>query len=522
MLLAAAGFGALVPGAAHAQREIVQPLPAPELADLRRALTRLASEPRNVDALIEAGNASLALEDVDAAIGFFGRADALDPGNARVKLGLAASYVVTRRPIEALRLFHEAEAGGADAARFAAKRGLAFDLVGDNASAQAQYRLALTRRDDPRVREQLAISQAVSGDRRGFEATLLPLLKARDMGAYRTRAFGLAILDREKEAADLAKEVMPAALAQAFLPYLNQLPKLSPVEQVAAVHLGIFPAAGQPARQAAVAAVQPSPAKQAGAVAGGQQPPARSTPASSRMTPAGEALGGVRVAQAAPAPAVQSAPVAVRPVAQPVTPSSVPPVVAVPAATLAQPVTPPPSRPSLDTVFAGLIPAGTATPAPGAVDVSRIVVPRDPAPAPKPAAPKPAPAQIAAAAPATGKGAKPTDKAIAKPAGKPAAKAAAAAKPAKPAHPARVWVQLAAGSNRDALAFDWRRLSKAAGKTLAGKEPHVTQLAGKHRLLAGPYPTAKAADDAVRALRAGGLDSLRYESPEGQEVAKLK
>lgn len=505
LLLAAIGGGGMVmPSAAQAQREIVQPLPPPEIADLRRALTRLASEPRNVDALIEAGNASLALNDVDAAIGFFGRAESLDAGNPRVKLGLAGAHVLARRPIEALRLFDEAERAGADVAPFAAQRGLAFDLVGDNASAQAQYRLALARRDDPQVREKLAISHAVSGDRRSFEATLLPLLEARDMGAYRTRAFGLAILDRGKEAADLAKAVMPPALAEALIPYLRQMPQLSAVEQVAAVHLGVFPASSRQGSATTVAAARPAAA-------------GASSELSRRMTPAGEPLGAssgrlrggassrssgpdaavppASTAQPAASPASVSAatpPATVQPVAQ-----SARPAVAQPQPGAVQLPSPPqPVRPDLDTLFAGLTPSSTASPTPGAVDVTRLAVRRDPPPAPK-------------SAPAT------SDRPAPKPAAKPAA-------PPKPAHPARVWVQLAAGANRDAFAFDWRRMAKTGGDALRGKEPHVAEWGRSHRLLVGPYPSAKAADEAVRALRDAGLDSFRYQSPEGQEVTRLK
>lgn len=515
------GGNALAFAPVHAQRAIVQPLPPPEMADLRRALARLAVSPKDVGALIDAGNASLALEDIDAAIGFFGRAEALDPGNARVKLGLAGAYVVSTRPIEALRLFAEAEKGGADASLFAAKRGLAFDLVGDNASAQQQYRLALSRRDDPRVREQLAISQAVSGDKKGFEATLLPLLEAKDLGAFRTRAFGLAILKRDKEAADLAKAVMPAALANAFMPYLRQLPQLSPVEQIAAVHLGVFPVRGQAGRSTPALAARP--------------PAAAPSSASGRLTPSGPALGssntalksGARTASSATTPAAKPAAVAATPVTRAVVQPTQAIVRPVPTSAAAVPA----QRPALETeaepridlakAFAGLTPATQASLAPGAVDVTRLTAPRDPKPLPK-AASKPVPASEAKPTLASG-AAKPSAPGVkGKAATKPAAAAAKPAKPAKPAHPARVWVQLAAGSNRDALAFDWRRLSKAGGATLKGKEAHVAQVGRTNRLLAGPYPSIKDANAAVKALRDAGVDSLRYDSPEGQEVVKLK
>lgn len=496
LCLALAGVTLAVP--VQAQQAIVQPLPPPEMSDLRQALTRLATEPRNVAALIDAGNAALALDDVDAAIGFFGRAAELDPGNPRVKLGLAGAYVVTRRPIEALRLFQEAEQAGADASQFAAKRGLAFDLVGDNASAQQQYRLALSRRDDPRVREQLAISQAVSGDRNGFEATLRPMLEAQDLSAFRTRAFGLAILKREREAVELAGQVMPPQLAQSFVPYLRQLPQLSAVEQIAAVHLGIFPASGQQRRAATAAPASASATR-------------TSTPVAQRLAPAGTPMGGpATLAPATPAPAQprQAAQVPVQP--------SEPTIVRQP---VVQPLPPERPRPDLSTVFAGLAPAATAAPAPGAVDVVRLEARRDvrpaamaPAAAPNPPAPaaRPAGPVDRPAAPATR---------TAAPAAKPPARAA---KPAQPAHPARVWVQLAAGANRDALSFDWRRLSRQGGKVLSGKEPHVTQWGRTNRLLAGPYATTREADAAVKALQEAGLDSFRYQSPEGQEITPLK
>jgi hypothetical protein len=529
-LLLLMGGSALTVAPVHAQRAIVQPLPPPEMADLRRALARLAVSPKDVGALIDAGNASLALEDIDAAIAFFGRAEALDPGNARVKLGLAGAYVVSTRPIEALRLFAEAEKGGADASLFAAKRGLAFDLVGDNASAQQQYRLALSRRDDPRVREQLAISQAVSGDRKGFEATLLPLLEAKDLGAFRTRAFGLAILKRDKEAADLAKAVMPAALANAFMPYLRQLPQLSPVEQIAAVHLGVFPAKGQPTRSTPAVAARP--------------PAATSSSASGRLTPSGPTLGssippansGTRGASSSAGTPPSKPAAAVTPAARPVVQATqavvqpaqasaravlVPATPQVAAQQSAPDVTPATQRRiDLAKAFAGLTPATQAALAPGAVDVTRLTVPRDPKPLakapPKPEPkPEPKPALASAAKPSA-----PGPKA--KAAAKPAAAAVKPAKPAKPAHPARIWLQLAAGSNRDALAFDWRRLSKAGGATLKGKEAHVAQVGRTNRLLAGPYASIKEANAAVKALRDAGVESLRYDSPDGQEVVKLK
>src|SRR5262245_53587089 len=70
-----------------------QTLPGGPAQSLNAALARLGRDPRDLVALIDAGNAALAMGDVDAAIGFFGRADQLSPNNARVKAGLAGALV---------------------------------------------------------------------------------------------------------------------------------------------------------------------------------------------------------------------------------------------------------------------------------------------------------------------------------------------------------------------------------------------------------------------------------------------
>ena len=106
-----------LPGHVSAQREIVQPLPAPGERQLSDALSRLARNATDVGALLDAGEAALELNDIDAAIGFFGRANELSPGNSRTKVGLARAYTRSRRPVEALRLFAEAEAAGVADAR---------------------------------------------------------------------------------------------------------------------------------------------------------------------------------------------------------------------------------------------------------------------------------------------------------------------------------------------------------------------------------------------------------------------
>ena len=115
--------------AASAQdHAVVQPLPPPAAADLSASLQRLARSPADFDALIAAGRASLAIGDVDAATGFFGRADAVRPGDARVKAGLGSANLKSDRPIEALQLFDQAQAAAMRAQQEALLRATLDDL----------------------------------------------------------------------------------------------------------------------------------------------------------------------------------------------------------------------------------------------------------------------------------------------------------------------------------------------------------------------------------------------------------
>lgn len=537
-------------------REVVQALPSAASEELKDALARLARSPRNLEALIAAGTASLELDDVEAAVGFFGRAQELAPDDPRIKAGRAAAYVRTRRPVEALRLFQEAEEGGVEIVRLAGDYGLAFDLVGNNREAQARYRRALARGPSDEITRRLALSQAIDGNDQGFEQTLRPLLARRDFAAYRTRAFGLAILGKPDDAVAIAEAVMPRAMAAKMEPYLRFMPTLSKAQQAAAGNLGIYPTAarigrddpriaalsgessGERSARTADAGLAPS-----GAPLGG----ADSAPASTRdgetVTVASreEAERAVRVArrEAASDPLSRTrqrpriverteSQVADQPVSERVaaaTPTPEPePVAAQPApssgelpatvAATAQPVAEPVVVAALETETASpgfdlgrvagsnsgnanaqstgaeLEPASVAdafadlaapvaaptTAAAGAVDITAIEAPREVEPEPE---------------------------------------------PAKPVHPSRFWVQVATGRDRNALKFDWRRLSRAADGLLEGKGPFVTPWGQTNRLLAGPYPSRDAARKALNSLQEKDIDSFTFTSPEGQEIEPL-
>lgn len=434
------------PASGASGREVVQSLATAEVERLRRALQRLARDPQNLSALVEAGRASLDVGDLDAALGFFGRALSLSPGHADAKLGMASVYLRSRRPVEALQMFAEAEQAGASTDAILSDWGLAQDLVGNNALAQQSYRTVLAREADGEARRRLAISLAISGDRDGFEAALLPLLTEQDLAAFRARAFGLAILGDTAEAAALARQLMPADLAGRMAPYLEFMPRLTPAQQAAAANLGIFPRAAEIgrddpriARFAAASGAASGPVASAPAAARADRRLApQGTPLDERgRSPAG-ATAQSRLAQVSREQAARSASVA--------------------------------------EAFNGLAmpePAGTGA-REGAVDVTAIDIPRE------------------------------------------------QAEPEPPRHPARHWVQMATGRDRDALGFDWRRMVRRAPELLGERQAFVTRWGQANRLLTGPFASRDEARELVRALRARGFDSFAYSSPEGEEIVDLQ
>lgn len=509
LALSAAGGAGFVPLAAQ---EVVQPLPAREAGQLSAALRRLAARPADLEALLSAGNASLALNDAGAAAGFFARAARVAPRDGRVLLGQARVALTQRRPVEALQGFAQAESAGMRALDMAADRGLAFDLVGDNASAQALYRGVLAQGDSGEVRRRLALSLAISGNRPEFERTLYPLLRDEDRSAYRTRAFGLAILGLPDDAVEIADAMMPTDLALRMAPYLRYMPRLTKAQQAAAANLGAFPAAteigrdpphiaGYAAAGARIAANANAALTPAGAPLGPRAQAAGTTTASTRRRPGREGDAGP-----APTPGPTPAPTqlarsnaSASAAAQPPAPTPQRVVVATsaPRPAPAPTPTPEPGRPSVTDAFAdlGLAPARTPAPAAGAVNIAAIKPAR--------AAPRPEP--------------KPAAKELPKP--KPEAKKPA--KPAKPAEPARVWVQVGVGRNTAAFAFDWKKLARQAGGTLDGKGPWAVRYGATNRMLAGPFPSEAAARAAIKRLKDKDIDALPFSSDEGEKVTKI-
>ena len=110
---------------------VVQSLVPDGGTELRRHLTTLADNPRNLDALIGAGRAAIDGGDTQAALTFFSRAGEVAPRDPRVKAGMGSVLVQMERGRPALNLFAEAVALGAPVVEIAGDRGLAYDMVGD-------------------------------------------------------------------------------------------------------------------------------------------------------------------------------------------------------------------------------------------------------------------------------------------------------------------------------------------------------------------------------------------------------
>lgn len=623
LALPGAGF-AQQSGAHQASVPVVQPIPQKSAGlRLNDALNSLARNPRDVSALGEAGEASLELGDAQAAIGFYRRALTIEPQNARLKAGLAGAYVLGEDPFTAIELFDEAEkAGPIDPARLS-DRGLAFDLVGDSQTAQRYYTQSLAAVPNDETLRRLGLNQAIRRDRKGMDQTLATLLQRQDKAAWRTRAFGLAIMGQADEAEAIARQNMPTAMAEAITAYFRYMPRLTAAQQASAGNLGRFPRASEigvdDPRVAAysrspvqVAAVTPSPAakpvkgrtsrdnkaakappakpviavpppepqvsRETASVATslgrtGQPVIAASTPDRSTTLPAQPAVVVAErsaVAPAAPqkpALAMNTSVIQETVVVDRSQPSSSPSPAGDP--TPASPTEAPPAPRklvSLDEAFADFAPpSNVIAPKAGAVDVRTVhpvAVPKKTAantevsaqePSAKAVLAKPAAAKAQAvkAQPAKeplAKGKLAKEEAGKEPLGKeplgkgkdakgklPDPKAQdAKAKDAKaqdakakdvrskPSHPSRIWVQVAAGRNKAALAFDWRKFAKEEPAIFKAQKPYVSEWGQTNRLLTGPFASANQAEAYLaKVKKAGHAGAFLWTSPAGQVVDTL-
>jgi Flp pilus assembly protein TadD len=227
-----------VPAAASAQA-VVQAIPGTTDADkLGDVMRQLASNPRNIDALIKAGDLSMGLGDLSGAAALFARAEKVNPRDGRAKAGMASILVRSERPGEALRYYVQAESLGLDPRNFAADRGLAYDLIGQQDRAQRDYRVALRDAPDDETIRRYALSLGISGKPELAIQQLNPLLLKSDRGAWRSRAFILAMNGDVPGAEKIATTMMPAGTAQGLQPFFQRLPNLPASDRAFAVHFG--------------------------------------------------------------------------------------------------------------------------------------------------------------------------------------------------------------------------------------------------------------------------------------------
>lgn len=481
---------------------------------LSRHIRVLASNPRDFNALIGAGQAALELGDVQAAAGFFGRAEEANPNAPAAKAGLGAAMAHMGDADGAIFYFDQATRLGASALVIALDRGLARDLNGDLAAAQGDYRLAVQALNSDEGRRRLALSLAIGRDRAGALTAIQPLLNRRDPAAQRTRAFVLALVGDQAGAAQSIEAVMPGGSAR-FAPFFTLLPHLSVQEKAAAVHLGMFPdnaaakvAAAQAARQAPQLAARTPPPAQGGPV----NPDANA----SVTNPAVKQTPPVRIATREPAP-------------QPPKPSfslpsqtaSAAPSFSMPSADSAAPAAP---NAAQDDPARTLSEAEAAAGNLSGIDkLLATIAEAPPPPVAEPKKPDPAAAKAAAAKKAADK------KAAAKAAAdkkareeKLAAEKKEREEAAKLGVKGTYWVQLAGGSNQDRMATEYQKLSTKAGKLLKSRSGYVTEGKDYFRLVVGPFDTKAESQAFVNKLEKEGVDGFSWtRTPPKIKIEKL-
>lgn len=355
---------------------------------LTEALGFIAADGSNWFALSQAGRAALALGDARAAIGFLARAEALAPRDPVIKAALGAAMVQLEDPQQAMRYFEAAiAAGGLDRA-YLGDRGLAFDLLGDQRRAQADYAVAAQSNPSAELTRRHAISLGISGQPDEAIRMLAPLLRAQDRAAWRSRAMIVAMNGRPDEARQIARTTMPGQLAEALDPYFALMDRLTPDQLAAASHFGRFPTydtlRGQPSRAnavrvaAATTTAAPEPASARGRDRTSRNRD-RSSNRNSRRAPTASpaprpAPAAVRVAVVprttepnVPAASSAPPPPAVMPPAAPVVRAPAQQVAAAPAPTTSLPpaaqTTPPTITPVVTATVRQTVPALSSSPA---------------------------------------------------------------------------------------------------------------------------------------------------------------
>jgi Flp pilus assembly protein TadD len=255
-------------------------------AELRDAVRRIAQRPTDSFALSDAGYAAIKLGDYDAAFNFFTKASAIQPSDARIKVGLGIAQVRRENPFEALKLFDDATRLGASDRSFALERALAFDLLGNFERAERDYALAASYGGSDELTLRHAISLSLAGRKDDADRMLIPLLQKENPEAWRTRALMLASRGDYREAGKIALGFLSDSEARRMDGYFRNMPRLTGAQQAAAMHFGHFPVGsniGEDSNSVRTLAAA------TGAAATGAKPAAAGGDA--RLIPTGEPLG---------------------------------------------------------------------------------------------------------------------------------------------------------------------------------------------------------------------------------------
>ena len=543
-----------MPLCAHAQTrttsgEVVQATPSAEAVNaLNRNLSLLSRNPQDVQAMLGAGQAALDLGDIQAANGFYTRANMVNPSLGKAKLGLAIVEIALRQPAEAAANFDAAAALGESAQGHLADRGLAYDLTGQQQKAQRDYQAALQANPaDETARLRLGASLGISGHISESDAQLEQALSAGNREAWRIRAFVLAMNGRLTEARRITQTVMPRGLAESIDPYMQRLPLLTAAQKAAALHYGEFPSN-------VLQMDPPAPGREREVQVASGETDQRAEARRERRRSSSERLTAqsqTRRTSERNRRAAQQAPAASPP------PAAAPPPAGNVELAAAETRTPPPPSPSPP---ARAAPA-PASPPPATVDrqgpadpqpqpqVDRAPPPLPPAAAPPPEVQQPSLAEAMAGvsipaaerAPTTVRADMSAVQRIQEQRRQAEAAAAARARAEQEAraererqrreeaerraklaaNPARIWVQIATGRDIDALGFDLRRMRRTYSDAIADEDGWIAEWGQTRRLLVGPYRKMEDARAAVNKITGAGGDAFIWQSEAGEEVTKV-
>ena len=188
---------------------------APRLA-LQVSQAVLATHPGDVQALLRQGDAQYALGELEEASQSYKQALKIRPGSMDAMLGLGRVTLVTD-PAGALAWFDKLLALLPENQAARTDRGVALDLLGRHAAAQAEYRRVIaegTSADGAKV--DLGLSLAMSGDAESGVRILRPIASAPDASA-RVRedlAVALTLAGHMREAGEILLTQMSAEQAR--------------------------------------------------------------------------------------------------------------------------------------------------------------------------------------------------------------------------------------------------------------------------------------------------------------------